>query len=64
MIDKAGAIPTNITLEGLKKMGAKPRALDEKPIVIGWKPSVLENVMTAGGGAPLTQEPDTRLVHG
>ena len=55
MIDKAGAIPTNITLEGLKKMGAKPRALDEKPIVIGWKPSVLENVMTAGGGAPLTQ---------
>ena len=27
MIDKAGAIPTNITLEGLKQMGAKPRAL-------------------------------------
>lgn len=55
MIDKAGAIPTNITLEGLKKMGAKPRALDENPVVIGWKPSVLENVMTAGGVAPLAQ---------
>lgn len=55
MIDKAGAVPTNITLEGLKKMGAKPRALDEKPVVIGWKPSVLENVMTAGGAAPTTQ---------
>ena len=32
MIDKAGAIPTNITLEGLKQMGAKPQALDEKPV--------------------------------
>lgn len=55
MIDKAGAIPTNITLEGLKLMGAKPRALDEKTLTIGWRPSVLENTLTQGGIAPLTQ---------
>jgi len=55
MIDKAGAIPTNITLEGLKMMGAKPRALDEKTRVIGWRPSVLEVALTQGGAAPLNQ---------
>lgn len=55
MIDKAGAIPTGITLEGLKQMGAKPRAFDEKPIVIGWRPSVLANVMTTSGPAPVSQ---------
>lgn len=41
LIDKSGSIPTNITLEGMKKMGAKPIALDEKPITIKWRPSVL-----------------------
>lgn len=51
MIDKAGALPTNITLEGLKQMGAKPRDFDEKDVTIGWRPSVLEVAMTAGGGA-------------
>ena len=51
MIDKSGSIPTNITLEGLKQMGAKPRAFDEKPLTIGWKPSVLTADMTAGGAA-------------
>lgn len=55
MIDKAGAIPTNITLEGLKLMGAKPRQLDEKTLVIGWRPSVLEVALTQGGAAPLNQ---------
>lgn len=55
MIDKAGAIPSNITLEGLKMMGAKPRALDEKPINIGWRPSVLEEALTQGGAAPTSQ---------
>jgi len=55
MIDKAGAIPTNITLEGLKQMGAKPRALDEKALTINWSPSVLQQEMTAGGGAPTSQ---------
>jgi len=55
MIDKAGAIPTNITLEGLKQMGAKPRALDEKPLLISWAPSVLQDALTAGGAVPTSQ---------
>jgi len=55
MIDKAGAIPTNISLEGLKQMGAKPRALDERPLTIGWRPSVLQDAMTSGGPAATAQ---------
>lgn len=55
MIDKAGAIPTNITLEGLKQMGARPRALDEKPLTISWAPSVLQDAMVTGGAAPVAQ---------
>ena len=51
LIDKAGAIPTNVSLEGLKMAGAKPRALDEQTLLIGWRPSVLEASMTAGGPA-------------
>lgn len=49
MIDKAGAIPTNISLEGLKQMGARPFQLDEKNHTIKWTPSVLESAMYAGG---------------
>lgn len=49
MIDKSGVVPTNITLEGLKAMGAKPRQLDEKNMSISWRPSVLESVMYQGG---------------
>lgn len=45
MIDKQGALPANINLAGLKSAGAKPRALDERPISISWGPSVLEAVM-------------------
>lgn len=55
MIDKAGAIPTNITLEGLKQMGAKPCRFDEGPRTIGWRPSVLTADLTAAGGAPVVQ---------
>jgi len=55
MIDKAGAIPTNITLEGLKNMGAKPRALDENVLTVGWRPSVLQDTMVTGGPAPVSQ---------
>lgn len=51
MIDKADAIPTNITLEGLKNMGARPHAFDEKPISVTWKPSVLNSVENAVFGA-------------
>lgn len=42
MIDKSGSIPDNVTLEGLKAMGARPRAYDEKPVKVTWRPSVLE----------------------
>lgn len=49
MIDKAGVIPTNVTLEGLKQMGARPRQLDEKNFSVSWRPSVLESVMYLGG---------------
>jgi len=54
MIDKAGAIPTNVTLEGLKQMGARPRELDEKAVVISWAPSVLQDTMF---NAPGTSAP-------
>lgn len=49
MIDKAGAIPTNTNLEGLKQMGARPFQLDEKNHIIKWRPSVLESSMYTGG---------------
>jgi len=55
MIDKSGSLATNSTLEALKQMGAKPYALDEKPITVSWAPSVLNNVLTAtpaGSSAP------------
>lgn len=55
MIDKAGAIPTNITLEGLKQMGAKPRAFDERVLTVGWRPSVLQDTMVTGGPAQVSQ---------
>lgn len=45
MIDKSGSIPTNTTLEGLKQMGARPKELDEKGVVISWAPSVLQDAM-------------------
>ncbi|MBV6343310.1 hypothetical protein [Candidatus Magnetobacterium casense] len=51
MIDKSGSIPTNISLEGLKAMGARPRDLDEKNVTIAWSPSVLEGVMFQPGVA-------------
>lgn len=44
MLDKTGSIPDTITVEGLKNMGAKPRAFDEKAITISWTPTVLTNV--------------------
>lgn len=49
MIDKSGAIPTNVSLEGLKAMGAKPKDFDENNRIISWSPSVLESVMYAVG---------------
>lgn len=49
MVDKSGSIPDNVTLEGLKQCGARPRALDEKPFSVTWKPAVLgESRINAG----------------
>lgn len=50
MVDKSGSVPTNITVEGLKGMGARPKQLDENNIVVQWSPSVLESSMIQGGG--------------
>lgn len=49
MIDRSGAIPDNVTLEALKQAGARPRALDEKPLVIQWRPSALAGEMNLAG---------------
>lgn len=51
MFDKSGSLPTTVTLENLKQMGARPKNLDEKPITISWAPTVLTVDMTAPGGA-------------
>lgn len=61
MIDKSGSIPTGVTLEGLKQMGAKPRALDEKPITVGWSPSVLTTDMQQGGPAGAVQSSQYKI---
>jgi len=55
MIDKSGSIPDNVTLEALKQMGAKPKAFDEGPINITWRPSVLTNDQSLGGGIQASQ---------
>lgn len=50
-VDKAGVLsPTTFTLVQLKQMGARPRALDEKDLVITFSPSVLSE-MEGGPGA-------------
>jgi len=49
IVDKSGSIPDNFTLEGLKQAGARPIALDEKPIHVSWKPAVLNETLNAAG---------------
>lgn len=49
MVDKSAGIPLTITLEGLKQMGARPRAYDEKPISVSWAPSVLNDAQNSIG---------------
>lgn len=51
MVDRSGSIPDNFTLEGLKQMGAKPRAFDERPLRVTWKPSVLGETLNTAGAA-------------
>lgn len=55
MLDKSGSLPSNVTLEALKQMGARPHNLDENAFNISFAPSVLSSSMTAPGGAPTTQ---------
>lgn len=55
MIDKAGAIPDNFTLEGLKQMGARPHSFDENPVHATWRPSVLTEDLNLAGAASATQ---------
>jgi len=50
-VDKAGVLsPTAFTLVQLKQMGARPRALDEKDVVLTFTPAVLSE-MEGGPGA-------------
>lgn len=55
MIDKSGSIPTAVTLEALKQMGAKPFALDEHPFPITWKPAVLTADQNSAGTVSASQ---------
>jgi len=50
MLDKAGAVPATINFEGMRSMGSRPIALDEKPINVNWSPSVLTAAGDSGGG--------------
>lgn len=52
MIDKGQTIPTTVTLESLKQMGARPLRCDEKPKVLSFTPAVLQDVNTIGGAFP------------
>lgn len=49
LIDKSGAVPTNATFDALRSMGAKARALDEKPLTVSWRPSVLMDAASNPG---------------
>lgn len=57
LIDKTGSVPSNISLEGMKKMGAKPIVFDEKTITIKWRPSVLgstqDNTLSSTPAKPM-----------
>lgn len=57
IIDKGNSINFNITNQGLKAMGAKPIALDEKTIKIRWRPGVvLANEIQSSTGTVSAQQ--------
>lgn len=56
MIDKSESIPTLASLETLKQMGARPKAVDEKPTTFTFQPAVLQNTETIAGTAPTNYE--------
>lgn len=49
MIDKGASLPTTLTLEGMKQLGARPRAFDEKPLTVSWAPAVLTDTQNSIG---------------
>lgn len=53
MIDKSFSIPTNVTLEQLKAMGARPKVCDNRPVSVSWSPSVLTVDGTPVGPLPV-----------
>jgi len=56
MIDKGNSIGLTATNTDLKRMGAKPIALDEKPIYVRWRPGVsLSTEITTSTGATSAQ---------
>lgn len=52
MIDKSASIPNTATLDTLKSMGARPKMIDEKNLVVNWKPSILVLAESVGGNTP------------
>lgn len=52
MLDKSGSINPLVTLAGLKQMGARPKAVDNKPTSIQWTPTVLTEDQTLVGALP------------
>lgn len=52
MFDKSQSIPLTVTLEGLKQMGARPHAIDNKPFTMAWAPTVLTEEQTLAGAVP------------
>lgn len=57
MIDKGGSLPNNVTVGNLLQMGAKPIRFDDKTVKVQWRPAVVQDVATAGGGAPVSSSP-------
>lgn len=49
MFDKSGSIAPAATLAQLKQMGARPKAVDNRPVTITWQPSVLTEEETLAG---------------
>lgn len=49
LIDKSSAVPLGVNLEGLKQMGARPRAYDERPVSVTFTPAVLNDSQNSIG---------------
>lgn len=55
IVDRARAVQDTFTINQLKEMGVRPRALDEKPISVAFKPGVLLDTDTATAPASLVR---------